>query len=183
MSRRTCSACAGDTTVTVDGVVRVCDRCGGSGEYRGPDMHNPPRCPYCTKRSCLVDGLAIYPNRPDLQTRMFYQCAPCGAYVGTHKGSARHAPLGTLANAELRALRRQVHEKLDPLWQGNPPGEVGKIRNQVYDWLAKRMGLDVRRCHVAHFREAQCMAALLILADHHNRRHNLPKKPEARPTR
>ena len=68
-------------------------------------------CPYCGQVAVLVDSSIVYGRSFGL----IYLCAPCDAYVGTHKGSPRHAPLGTLANKELREARLKAHEILDPL--------------------------------------------------------------------
>lgn len=126
---------------------------------------NPPRCPYCKAQAQLVTGAAIYPDRPDLTRRRFWACLPCGAWCGIHENSQRCAPLGTLANAELRGMRRKVHTLLDPLWRDGPMN-----RPDAYAWLAKRLGMDVRRCHVGYFRDAQCLAAVAILLQRQGRR-------------
>lgn len=57
-------------------------------------------CSYCNNEAKLVSGNVIYPHRPDLAYLRFWQCAPCAAYVGCHKGTTK--PLGRIANAELR---------------------------------------------------------------------------------
>lgn len=119
---------------------------------------NPPRCPYCNGRAKLLTGDFVYVDRPDLAKRLFWACMPCGAWCGVHGNSARAAPLGTLADADLRRMRRQVHDLLDPLWR-----DGGMARADAYAWLARRLGMDVRRCHVGFFREAQCLAVLAIL--------------------
>lgn len=125
----------------------------------------PPRCPYCTGPASLVAGGAIYPDRPDLARRRFWACMPCGAWCGIHENSQRCAPLGSLANAELRGQRQRVHKLLDPLWRD------GKMtRPEAYAWLAKRLGMDVRRCHVGYFRDTQCLVAIAILEQHRARR-------------
>lgn len=126
---------------------------------------NPPRCPYCRAAAQLVTGAAIYPDRPDLTRRRFWACVPCKAWCGVHENSPRCAPLGTLADAELRGQRRQVHDLLDPLWRGG-----GMSRQDAYAWLAKRLGMNVRRCHVGYFRDVQCMAAIAILLQRQGRR-------------
>jgi hypothetical protein len=40
---------------------------------------------------------------------MIYLCVPCDAYVGTHKNSKDHKPLGFLANRGLREARKAAH--------------------------------------------------------------------------
>ena len=58
-------------------------------------------CNYCGKPAEYVDSTVVYGS----SYGMIYYCKPCNAWVGVHKGSG--APLGTLANAELRAYRRK----------------------------------------------------------------------------
>lgn len=65
-------------------------------------------CPYCLKLADLVTGERIYPHRADLHSLQFYLCSDCNAYVGCHKRS-NGAPLGRLANAELRAAKNKAH--------------------------------------------------------------------------
>lgn len=123
-------------------------------------FRNPPACPYCNAAARLVTGDVIYPDvvTAAVAEALFWQCEPCDAYVGTHRNSKRAAPFGSLANKELRAMRRRVHVLLDPLWRS---GDM--TRAEAYAWLAKRLGMDERRTHVGMFREPECMAATLIL--------------------
>lgn len=123
-------------------------------------FRNPPACPYCHAPAVLVTGDVIYADfvSAEVAHALFWQCAPCDAYVGTHRNSKRAAPFGTLANKELRTMRRRVHSLLDPLWRS---GEMA--RPEAYAWLATRLGLDVKRTHVGMFREPECMAAILCL--------------------
>ena len=107
-------------------------------------------CPYCGGVGHLVTGEAIYPHRPDLFSLNFYQCAPCKAYVGCHKGTAK--PLGRLADADLRQAKSQAHLVFDPLWR------FGRLRNRTaaYAWLAGHMGMPVERCHIGEFDVVDC---------------------------
>ena len=63
-------------------------------------------CDYCQHPAVLVDGLSIYPFRPDLAKKNFWRCFPCSAFVGCH-GDGK-TPLGMLANAELRKANRRA---------------------------------------------------------------------------
>ena len=104
----------------------------------------------------MVSGKAIYPHRPDLFDLVFYQCAPCDAYVGTHKGTKM--PLGTLANAELRAARSRAHCAFDPLWKKGPIS-----RRQAYARLANKLYITTKDCHIAKFDLATCEATLKLV--------------------
>ncbi len=118
-------------------------------------------CPYCDRDAALVSGRSIYPHRPDLFNRYFYLCDPCGAYVGCHRPSKKYGvgtvPLGRLANAELRRFKSRAHEAFDPLWKSN-----GRKRNDVYRWLAERMGITRNECHIGMFDIAQCEQVIKI---------------------
>jgi len=71
-------------------------------------------CPYCGKNAVLTDSAVVYHGR---SYGMIWLCRPCWAYVGTHKNSRKHAPLGRIANAELRDWKKKVHAAFDPLWK------------------------------------------------------------------
>ena len=83
-------------------------------------------------------------------------CAPCKAYCGVHRNSADHAPLGTLANEELRRLRKRLHRIFDPLWTS------GKYtRNQAYRMLSDALGgIKKKECHIGMFDERRCREAI-----------------------
>lgn len=86
-----------------------------------------PICPYCSKVSKKVTGKEIYPHLPRLHEKIYYQCKPCGAYVGCHPGTER--ALGDPANKELRTARVNAHSVFDVLrrvsyWKIQP----GKLR-------------------------------------------------------
>jgi len=120
------------------------------------DNHSPI-CPYCFQPSKLVTGLDIYPHRKDLSYLSFWQCKPCNAYVGCHKNSEA-IPLGTPANKELRALRSQLHEAFDPIWQFTP-----MKRSKAYFWLAQRLNIDFSDCHIAMFDIHTCHKAMDVV--------------------
>ena len=116
-----------------------------------------PICQHCENHSVLTDGSVIYPHRPDLGHKLFYHCAPCGAFVGCHPGTT--TPLGSLANAPLRAIRQQAHQAFDPIWKS---GEMP--RSQAYHWLAKELGLGNNDCHIGMFTEPTCRRVIEICA-------------------
>lgn len=137
-----------------------------------------PICPYCNGESKLVTGLVIYPGRKDLADLSFYQCAPCDAYVGCHKGTTK--PLGRLANAELRKWKSIAHRGFDAIWKGfkerrlegqemtfhypeeavRTPGRMS--RGQAYKYLAESMGIEQKDCHIGMFTVQQCKQAYAI---------------------
>lgn len=107
-------------------------------------------CDYCSKAAQLVTGDVIYPHRQDLYSLKFYLCNSCNAYVGCHKNSDG-APLGRLANAELRKAKSAAHAAFDPIWKS------GKMtRNKAYELLAKSLRLDKKHCHIGMFDIETC---------------------------
>lgn len=106
-------------------------------------------CPYCGDKARLVGGLDIYPHRPDLYEKKFYQCVPCDAYVGCHQGTEK--ALGRLANAELRAAKMAAHAAFDPLWK-----KGAKKRGSAYAWLSDQLLIEKKACHIGMFDVETC---------------------------
>src|SRR5690349_21187875 len=117
-------------------------------------------CPYCNADAELVSGDVIYPRWPHFHLQRFWLCRPCWAYVGCHKGGNK--PLGRLANAELRALKQEVHAVFDPLWRSGR-----KSRRQAYKELAEALGIDRDQCHVGFFDVDTCRRAIEVLKSVH----------------
>lgn len=115
-----------------------------------------PKCPYCDKPAKLVTGIAIYPHRPDLLHKYFYQCAPCDASVGCHPGSTK--PLGKLANAPLRKIRTQAHALFDPLWKTKT-----MTRREAYGWLAKELNISTHNCHIGMMDVEACKNVIQLM--------------------
>lgn len=106
-------------------------------------------CPYCQKRTVLLNGQELYPHRRDLVKKLFWVCEPCGASVGCHPGTKR--PLGRLANAMLRKAKMEAHGIFDKFWK------YGRLtRAEAYRWLAKELDLTRETCHIGMFDEAMC---------------------------
>jgi len=106
-------------------------------------------CQYCGKQASLVSGQTIYPHRPDLYNKVFWQCEPCNAYVGVHVGSDK--PLGVLANKELREAKRNAHGRFDLIWRG-----TNVTRSQTYKMLAVFLNIDIKDCHIGMFDVDMC---------------------------
>lgn len=121
------------------------------------------KCDYCGKPSKLVTGDIVYPHRPDLSHKQFYQCKPCQAYVGCHAGTSN--PLGRLANAELRAAKSKAHAHFDPIWKKKIQRERCKkkeARGKAYRWLAKQLDIKFEDCHIGMFDEQLCAKVVEI---------------------
>lgn len=105
------------------------------------------KCPYCNKEAEYIDSKYYYSNGKSYG--MMYLCRPCDAYVGTHKNSGK--PLGTMANKELRELRKKCHLLFDPLWKSGM-----MTRKQAYKYLEDNTGVK----HIAWADEDDCNVIL-----------------------
>lgn len=125
-----------------------------TGTMHQPDMCQPTPhrtvvlCDYCGHPAELVDSGVIYGRSYGL----IWLCRGCNAWVGTHANSPDHAPLGRLANAELREWRKLAHAAFDALWRGRGSG----ARAAAYRWLARELEMDLDDCHIAMFDVEMC---------------------------
>lgn len=115
------------------------------------------KCPYCGSDAELTTGYKVYPHRLDLAHLRVWACFPCDAWVGTHKNSPTHAPLGRLANAELRKAKMAAHAAFDPLWKS---GQM--TRKEAYKRLSEKMGLTPDQTHIGMFDVEQCKTVVLL---------------------
>lgn len=106
-------------------------------------------CPYCGNDAKMVDGIVIYPHRPDLRDKTFWLCKPCAAWVGCHPGTGKH--LGRLANAELRRAKQSAHAVFDPIWK-----QREMSRKNAYAWLSGALGIPNEQCHIGMFDLSMC---------------------------
>lgn len=93
---------------------------------------------YCCKcrkdvEAILVKGNKIYPHRPDLYKKFFYQCPHCNNYVGCHRQTTR--PLGCIPTTEIKIARQKVHALMDPLWK-----EEKISRKELYKYISDKLG-------------------------------------------
>ena len=123
-------------------------------------------CAYCLREAELVTGAVIYPHRPDLADKKFYNCSPCGAWVGCHDGT--ETPLGRLANAELRRAKGAAHAAFDPFWRAKIRRDgVSKkeARGLAYKWLAGQLGISREDCHIGMMGPETCRLVVKICND------------------
>jgi len=121
-----------------------------------------PQCPYCNQLSKKVSGKEIYPHQPDLKSLMFYQCVPCNAYVGTHKGTRK--PLGSLASKELREARAKAYAAFERIWI-----ESHLTRSSAYKWLCVRLKISENESDISLFDINMC-EQLIEIAKTRNQR-------------
>ena len=115
-----------------------------------------PKCPYCQKEAILIDSRVIYGKSYGL----IWLCSPCKAWVGTHKNSPTHKPLGSLAKEELRVLRMKAHEIFDSLWR-----KWGITRREAYAYLQNLMDMTPEQAHIGRFNEHECQKLLKLLKE------------------
>ena len=104
-----------------------------------------PVCPYCGR------GAAHRSSSNHIYGRDYgpvWECSPCGAWVGCHKGGK---PLGTPANRTDRSLRKQAHAAFDPLWRRvieRRGVSQTQARSAGYKWLSRELGVPIEECHI-----------------------------------
>jgi hypothetical protein len=115
-------------------------------------------CTHCKSEAKLVTGKEVYWRRPDLWDKRFWRCEPCNAYVGCHPGTEK--PLGNLALPEDRLWRIKAHSAFDRLWKSRR-----YTRKEAYAWLAGRMKMNVKNCHIGHMRADQCKGVVRVCSE------------------
>jgi len=114
-----------------------------------PGMKNM-RCQYCgaTARLRSAEGIYKY-GGSDI---MLYVCSnypECDSYVRVQPGTSK--PVGSLADAKLRALRIKAHRHFGELYRS---GLMTKA--DAYTWLAFALCLLPSQTHIGHFSEHYC---------------------------
>lgn len=115
-------------------------------------------CPYCGSDAEYIDSRHYYANGRSYG--MIYLCHPCDALVGVHRNSDK--PLGSLANKELRELRRRCHGLFDQLWKGSARR---MNRHAAYRKLADNMGMTHEEAHIGKFGEQDCLKMIQTFKD------------------
>lgn len=120
----------------------------------------------------LCNGKVIYTSNADVYGKEYgsgkcYLCLSCRAYVGTHQPRPREA-LGLLADANMRKGKMMCHDIFDSKWRGLKKKRRKKVRQEMYWWLSRQLGIDIDDCHFGHFDIAtlhQAYRALLKIKD------------------
>lgn len=112
------------------------------------------RCPYCGAPVRYRSATGIY--RDNSKDVMLYVCGnypECDAYVRTHAGTKK--PVGTLANAKLRALRKEAHDAFNQLYL------TGMMsRDDAYRWLANMLQAPQSQAHIGNLGEYYCRVVI-----------------------
>lgn len=108
------------------------------------------RCPYCGSPVVYRSADGIYHD--NRKGTMLYVCSrypECDSYVRVHAGT--NIPVGSLANHELRSLRRTAHYYFDQLHES---GYMSK--QDAYQWLADLIMAPLSEAHIGHLGEYYC---------------------------
>ena len=132
-------------------------------------MNEQVECPYChTQAVCRSSEIIYGSGRYYGKVWVCSNYPSCDAYVGCHGDS--DDPLGTLANRQLRELRKAAHAQFDELWKSGRilviyqrfmPGV--NARRRAYTWLAEQMFLTLEETHFAMMDKPQIEKAIRII--------------------
>lgn len=118
-------------------------------------------CPNCGAGVHYGSNAEIY-HRP-FGSGVAYICnnfPACDSFVGAHGDNAneehRYKPFGSLADGELRSMRKRVHSLIDVYWQ--TPNVMS--RKTVYYLLADLLELPIEETHVGMFDKDTCQRVL-----------------------
>lgn len=116
---------------------------------------NSMRCPYCGSPVVLRSADGIYrENNNDTKLYVCSKYPECDAYVRVQAGTG-NVPLGSMANGELRALRREAHRYFDRIHQ---TGLMSK--QEAYAWLANVIAAPMSYAHIGHLSEYYCKVVI-----------------------
>lgn len=128
-----------------------------------------PICPYCQQPTELTKGKYLYPKKPELATVIYYACKTCKAWARVDKGTG--APMGRIANAELRQWKGKLMTSLDSL--------RGKFDHKdAKRWLAD--GIQVTVDDILWFDVMQCQVAVAYIENNKDQISNDTPKPKKR---
>ena len=112
------------------------------------------RCCYCGSSVTLRSAEGIVPDAKS--GTMLYVCRNyprCDSYVKVHPGTK--LPMGSLANKELRLLRRKAHYHFDQLYE---TGFMSRV--DAYEWLSAVLGLPMGKTHIGQLGPYYCQQVI-----------------------
>lgn len=113
------------------------------------------RCPYCGAAARYQSADGIYHDNS--RNVMLYVCPnypECDSYVRVHKGTK--IPVGTMANKELRKLRKEAHDQFNKLYMY---GYMTK--DEAYRWLADIINTtELSNAHIGNMSEYYCKVVI-----------------------
>lgn len=136
---------------------------------KGRTNYSSMRCPYCGASVVYRSSDGIYKNKRE--RTMLYVCSrypQCDSYVRVHTGT--NIPVGSLANPELRTLRRKAHFYFDRL---HKYGLMSK--DEAYRWLADLTCTPSAEAHIGMLGEYYCKLVIeeskKLLEKKHEHKH------------
>lgn len=113
--------------------------------------NNQLRCPYCGAVARFQSADGIY--KDNSKNVMLYVCPnypECDSYVRVHEGT--RIPVGSMANRELRRLRKEAHDHFNKLYLN---GYMSK--DEAYRWLADIIcTTDMSNAHIGSMSDYYC---------------------------
>lgn len=105
----------------------------------------------------LTNGEEVYPHRQDLWQIPFWICRTCKNFVGCHhKTHKRTDPLGNIATPEIKKIRQQIHNLLDPIWK-----EGKYTRTQAYKIISDNLNFTYHTADIKHISEAKKVVEII----------------------
>ena len=123
-------------------------------------LHKSPKagkmkCPYCGSQSVLQSADGIYrENNKNIRLFVCSKYPECDAYVRVQDGT-KDVPLGSMANGELRALRRETHKHFDKLYKS---GLMSK--QDAYSWLSTILAAPMSYAHIGQLGDYYCKVVI-----------------------
>ena len=112
------------------------------------------RCCYCGSSVTLRSAEGIIPNfKPGTMLYVCRNYPACDSYVKVHPGTK--LPMGSLANRELRTLRRKAHYQFDQLYK---TGYMS--REDAYEWLSATLCLPMEKAHIGQLGPYYCQQVI-----------------------
>lgn len=115
------------------------------------------KCQYCSSSASLRNSSIVYQGR---DFGLLYICnnyPVCDSYVGVHRNTIK--PKGSLANKDLREIRKKAHFYFDYLWNKKMKIHNCKkrtARTKAYEWLSKQINIPFDECHIGMFDIENC---------------------------
>ena len=112
------------------------------------------RCSYCGSSVTLRSPEGIIPEfKPGTMLYVCRNYPACDSYVKVHPGTK--LPMGSLANKELRTLRRKAHFHFDQLYK------TGLMtREDAYEWLSSILVVPMGKAHIGQLGPYYCQQVI-----------------------
>ena len=123
--------------------------------------YNGAYCSYCDKPTDFVDSIKVYQESHGY----IYYCKDCQAWVNCINVDQA---LGSLADKNLRNLRRQVQQLLQPMIDRKVSYgyDRKKVHVKVREWISKILSCAIEEAHVAMMTDEQCHRMIAEIKAH-----------------